>query len=96
MVIHKFVLPIADEVGIGMPESAKILCVDDQGGNLYVWAIVNTSRPKVQRYFAVIGTGNPFPSVLLDSAGKPRGYVGTAIRSFDGSVWHVFDLGESR
>jgi len=89
-VIHKFVLPITDEVAIMMPESAKILHVADQRGRLCLWAIVDPERPKVRRRFAIIGTGYPFPPELVGI------YIETAMMAASGLVWHVFDRGESR
>lgn len=48
------------------------------------WAEHVSSRPAEDRVFTVIGTGHPVP----DGAA----YVGTAPRTREGLVWHLFEL----
>lgn len=85
--IHKYVLPLDDEVQVQMPEGAKIVKVADQhsNGELQIWAVVDPSAEKEPRTFHVVGTGNPMPET---------GYVKhvDTVLSLNGAfVWHVFE-----
>ena len=48
------------------------------------WAEHDDSRPVVPRTFMIVGTGHP----ILDGAS----YVGTAPRTPEGIVWHLYEL----
>lgn len=84
--IHKFPLTVGDTVALVMPAGAIVRHVGTQkpgGGNLCVWAEVDTSPaiPKVERVFHIRGTGHPVPTGGVE-------FVATVI---DGPfVWHVW------
>lgn len=83
--IWKFPLAVIDEQRVTMPCGAKLLAVQDQGGMMCLWAMVDTEAAKVTRAIRIYVTGNPIP----DDAGL---HVDTVQ---DGRfVWHVFDTGE--
>lgn len=72
-----------------MPEGARILSVGEQGGGMFVWAIVDSEQsPTVPRRLRVYGTGHPMP----DEPGK---FLGTIHVNDGGSplVFHVFEEG---
>jgi hypothetical protein len=56
--IWKFELQITDIQTLYIPEGADILSVQNQNGELCMWAIVDIHVPKVPRHFKVIGTGH--------------------------------------
>jgi len=66
-----------------MPEGAQVIYVGEQLGSLYLWAIVDLSRPLVKRKFAVLPTGY----VQFDAT--TMRHLGTVqVGEF---VWHVFE-----
>lgn len=77
-----------------MPKGAQILSVQNQRGEICIWALVGVKAPKVTRRFLDIGTGHEVhPDDFLDT-GRVRKYIGT-VQFFDGLlVRHFFDLGE--
>ncbi len=85
MRIHKYVLEVTDLQEIEMPKG-RILSVDVQKASLCLWALVDTSSPLSVVKIRIIGTGNPIPSGALDN----MAFVGTALMSSGGLVWHVF------
>ena len=48
------------------------------------WAEHDDTRPELPRTFVIVGTGHPVPEGAL--------YVGTAPRTPEGLVWHLFEL----
>lgn len=82
--IHKFPFEIADDVTVRMPGGARILKVECQGDTPCIWAIVDTSREKLQRHFQIFGTGH---EVGLWASEK------THIATFQQGqlVWHMFE-----
>ena len=81
--IFKYALRVADgPQAIEMPGGARILCVQNQHGNLALWALVDDSLKPDRRKFFVVGTGQDFDENMTQ-------YIGTAqIGAF---VWHVFE-----
>ncbi len=81
--IFKYALRVTDaRQTVLMPLGARILSVQNQNGNLTLWALVDDRRDQVPRKFLVVGTGQDFDAFGLE-------YVGTAqIGIF---VWHVFE-----
>ena len=89
-VIHKFTLPlVGDESVISMPQYARVLSVQDQGGELRVWALVDVCNPLVSHLFQIVGTGREvegFGHTLLGD------YLSTV--QMGAYVWHIFYKGE--
>lgn len=74
------------ELGFGkstieIPEGAKILTMQDQGGVLHLWAAVNPDADLEKRHFVTVGTGGVINEGLE--------YIGTYQES--AFVWHVFE-----
>ena len=82
--IWKFDVPLTDAFPIAMPAGAKLLNVAEQSpSGLFLWAEVDPSQPKVDRFFRIIGTGQEFvPDGLV--------YVGTAMQP--PFVWHLYEM----
>lgn len=83
--IWKFKLEITDIQTISMPVGAEILCVQMQGSDPCLWAIVtdHESIPKMNITLRTYGTGHP-----IDSTKEQ--YIGT-YQSMSGQlVFHVF------
>jgi len=85
MTIWKFDVPVQDELTVPMPDGAKVLTVQMQGGQPCVWALVDPDRPVRGRQFAWRGTGHETDSLA------PLMYVGT-VQMMNGSlIFHLFD-----
>ncbi len=79
--IHKFDCPIDDTLHIMMPSMAKVLCVQLQNGDPYVWAAVDTNDVLVKRRFNWRGTGHDISGL--------HNYVGTV--QMGTLVFHLFE-----
>lgn len=84
--IYKYKLEVTDEQKVIMPEGSKILSVGNQGSNICIWAVIDTTMANVNRLIRMHGTGHPLD--MLVERGK---FIGTVV--IDVLVWHVFDLG---
>ena len=81
--IWKYDLEITESQFIHMPEDAKILSVENQYGDLCLWALVDPEKRHTIRDIHIIGTGNPIH-------GTPKlTFIGTVI--IKPLVWHVFE-----
>lgn len=71
---------------VEMPAGAQVLCVQAQGGEPCVWAVVDQDAARERRVFLTYGTGHQHEAIR----GK---YVGT-YQLLDGAlVFHVFEQG---
>ena len=84
MTIWKFEVPLTGRFSIDMPAGAKILCVQTENGEPYMWALVEESAEKVHRLFALFTTGHD-----MNDVGRAH-YIGTFQRP--PLVWHLFEL----
>jgi len=80
--IYKYALKQTDRQTLPMPD-ARILSVGEQGGGLFLWAVVDTDATPHVRHFRIFGTGHPFD-------GETRHFIGT-VKMSSGLVWHVFE-----
>ena len=77
--IYKY--PLSEAVQ--MPKGAKILTAQDQGGQIFIWAEVDShARTDKTREFLIIGTGQELPN--LDN----WQYVATVQQGI--FVWHIY------
>ena len=85
-IIYKYSIQITDTQTLRIPSDAQILCVQMQGAQACLWALVDSDAPLfAPRYIRVIGTGHAIanPEVLR--------YIGT-IQLHEGSlIFHVFE-----
>ena len=61
-VIYKYRLPFMEKSTLSLPQGADIIRVDGFDGALWLWAIVDTSQPLVDREFSLFKTGGEMPS----------------------------------
>ena len=69
---------------INMPKGSILRFIDEQDGDVYVWAEVEPDAGTVKRKLLVIPTG--FQSI-------PKGtvYIGSCQVRAEGLVWHVYE-----
>lgn len=65
--IHKFPLGMAEKSTVTMPEGAAVIRVAGIDGFLYLWAVVDTEAPMVQREFRLFKTGAAMPDDILQN-----------------------------
>jgi hypothetical protein len=82
--VHKYVLPVEDEVTFAPPAGAQLLHVAEQQGDLCLWALVDPSRQPRLRHLRIAGTGHEID-------GSPS-YIGTAHLHGGRLVIHVFEV----
>lgn len=59
--IYKYRLPFQEEATVTMPKDANIIRVDGLDGALWIWAVVDTEKPLVDREFSLFKTGGEMP-----------------------------------
>ena len=72
-----------------MPRHARVIHVDEQDGELFVWAECEPSNDRVETFFEVIGTGHNIPPITKREV---RVHLGT-LQMSNGLVWHVYQIG---
>jgi len=84
--IYKYELKPANVQTVMMPQHAKMLSVQNQNGNLNVWALVESDPLHVQApvTFYIVGTGNDASEV------EHKKFLGTAQMAEGGYVFHIF------
>jgi len=85
--IYKYIYPlIEDPKRIKMPRGSSILGVEEQFGNIVVYALIDKDEQTIIDYpIAVLGTGRRVPSDINDYA-----FLGT-VKLFGGELmFHVF------
>jgi hypothetical protein len=65
--IHKYVLPFMERATVQMPAGALVIRVDGLDGFLFLWAVVDTDQPMVEREFLLFKTGAAMPDDILQS-----------------------------
>ncbi len=90
MVIWKYQLKNEARQVVMMPSGAEILSVQQQRGDLQLWAMVDPDLPKQKRVFEIFGTGTTMPD--LSSEGRVRRHLATVQVCQGMLVWHVFEL----
>ena len=56
--VYKYALDIDDETSITMPAGARILTVQEQGGEPQVWALIDPANEPCTYRFRLAGTGH--------------------------------------
>lgn len=83
--VWKFDLQVVFEQPLSMPEGAKALCVQTQDGYPKLWAECDPSKPRIQRVFRTLTTGEDFPPSIWK-------YVGTYQMGNGAFVAHVYEV----
>jgi len=82
--IYKYQVAVSpDPQVLMMPRGYEILSFGEQGGNLFIWAVVDPSAPLVDANILVIGTGWEYDD-------DPCRFIGTVLTK-SGFVWHCFE-----
>lgn len=84
--IYKYPIPLQDEFVLLLPTDARILTIQEQRGQLVLWATVNPTRAGTEcRVFRCVGTGHAIPDEnQLD-------YIATVQMADGNLVWHFFE-----
>lgn len=83
--IWKFNLRTHGAKRVSMPKGARVLSVQNQGGAMVLWALVNPSAPEAERTFYSAMTGEPFDAEKLE-------FIGTVQFNNGEFVAHVFEV----
>lgn len=84
MTVYKYPLVLDDRQTVMMPEGARLLSVQLQGGKICLWAIVDPSSRPQARCIRIAGTGHPIEDGLA--------FIGTVQTVGGVLVWHVFEV----
>ena len=87
LTIHKYhIIHGQKYVDLQLPIGAKILTIQMQHNEPFVWALINPDADFENRQFAIYGTGHP----IVDDIGKLF-YIGTFQMMEGMLVWHFFE-----
>lgn len=64
--IYKYRLPFMEHSVVSMPEGANIIRIDGLDGALWMWTIVDTEAPLVDREFSLFKTGGAMPDDIAE------------------------------
>lgn len=85
--VYKYILPLEDEVSMGLPRGSRILSVGTQPAfqhGICVWVLLDPDvKEKVVHYFRIAGTGHPVDPEWTR-------FIGTVIMANGELVFHVF------
>jgi hypothetical protein len=83
--IYKYTLKVESEQVLKLPKDADILCVQEQHGEICLWAIVEKDTKEFEnKIFYIYGTGHDVPWPALQT------YIGTVQQRQGTLVWHIF------
>jgi len=58
--IFKYRIEVKDEQVISIPKNSRILSVEEQFGQIVIYAVINTTEERTENYSIIIhGTGHP-------------------------------------
>lgn len=83
--VWKFPLELRDHAEVSMPEGAKVLMIGEQNGVVWIWALVDPTKPYEGRTFRVAGTGHELGRIPDDAE-----HLGSVILQDGLLVFHVF------
>lgn len=84
MKIYKYKLRIVDEQILSLPDGYKILAVNVQRDDPFIWCLVDPDNPKVDVKFFTFGTGHEIDDTIF------LNYIGTYYLLNARLVYHVF------
>lgn len=85
MTIWKFKLDVVGSQRIELPAGSQILSVQEQGGDMQCWALVNPDAGLELRTIVIVGTGAPVPK-------KDMRFIETVQMLGGLYIWHVFEV----
>ena len=62
-VIFKYQMPVLEQFTMKLPQGAEIIRMADQEGMFWLWAVVDTNAPDVERHFVAVKCGANVPDV---------------------------------
>lgn len=62
--IWKYQIPVKEEFSVDLPEGAQIIRFANEGGLLYLWAVVDTSAPIKPVFIEAFKAGGTMPDDL--------------------------------
>jgi hypothetical protein len=83
--IWKYTLHAEDVQNVAMPTGARILSVEEQGGEIVMYALVNVNGDEEMRTVWTLGTGHPASHLPEDAP-----FVGTVKLRGGLLMFHVF------
>ena len=84
--VYKYLVVIGDYFSLGLPQDAQVLKVEAQRGRIWLWALVDETKPIETRKFGFAGTGHEIDGSEILS------HIGT-FQTDDGQlVWHIFEV----
>jgi|HubBroStandDraft_2_1064218.scaffolds.fasta_scaffold16971_9 hypothetical protein len=86
--VYKYPLRLDDEMRVTLHAGARVLTVQEQRGDPYVWALVDPTQPEVSRRFRLAGTGQ---DILWQ---ENMYYRGTFQLRGGALVFHLFEYAE--
>lgn len=84
--IWKYQVPAQHQFTISMPEAARLLDVQVQNGEPFMWVVVDPDKALVGYHFAVFVTGEELPDDLMFE----YSYIGTFLVAGGEFVGHLF------
>lgn len=75
---------VATKTVLQIPKGGRVLSVDEQNGDIYIWVLANPNAEKEDRTFLVYGTGHDIPD-------NPMWFVGTVQLMGGKLVFHIFE-----
>jgi hypothetical protein len=84
--IYKFFIPIEDHFSIELPKDSKILTVQVQKENAFIWVLLDIEQEIKQKInFRLVGTGHPINDNI-------KYYIGSFQMCEGNLVFHLFEL----
>ena len=82
--MYRYQVGLDGPVMIGLTSDPVSFGALDGGAGIEFWAEHDDAKPEVARTFVIAGTGQHIPA--------GASYTGTAPRTSEGLVWHLFEL----
>ena len=85
--VYKYIIKPDDYFELQLPKNAKVLSVQEQHGNICLWALVEPGSPTETRKFRFAGTGHP-----IHETKSSLKFIGT-FQMYNGDlVFHIFEI----
>lgn len=85
--VYKYPVSVHDIFTLELPEGARVLTVQAQGGaGVFLWALVDPDAPVEERAFRLAGTGHPINETNVLK------YINTFQLQGGALVFHLFEM----
>lgn len=85
--VFKYTIPTEDYFVLDLPKGAKILTVQEQHGELQMWALVKEGVLRETRKFRFTGTGHPIKEIP-----EELNYINTIQLAGGSFIGHLFEI----